>query len=171
MPTQDLDQLPWYRQFWPWFLIALPGSVVIASLWLVFISFKHADSVVSDNYYKEGLAISQVVEDLKRATNLGLQANLAMNHGVLTVSLESEQPLQDDQNLPIGIALLHPADKALDHRVIAKPIGNYVYIAEVGDIPAGRWYMDIYSQKETDNWRLKGELYAPFDKAILSADQ
>ena len=28
---------PWYRQFWPWFIIALPASAVIASfitLWL-----------------------------------------------------------------------------------------------------------------------------------------
>jgi hypothetical protein len=34
----DAEQLePWYRQFWPWFIIALPASAVIASfitLWL-----------------------------------------------------------------------------------------------------------------------------------------
>jgi len=29
LPGQDL---PWYRQFWPWFIIALPASVVVASI-------------------------------------------------------------------------------------------------------------------------------------------
>jgi FixH len=23
---------PWFKQFWPWFLISLPGTVVIASM-------------------------------------------------------------------------------------------------------------------------------------------
>jgi len=35
---QPLDlNVPWYKQFWPWFIIALPASAVIASfitLWL-----------------------------------------------------------------------------------------------------------------------------------------
>ena len=30
LPGTDL--LPWYRQFWPWFLIALPGTVVVAAI-------------------------------------------------------------------------------------------------------------------------------------------
>jgi FixH len=35
---QELDGEPWYRQFWPWFLIALPGSVVIASFVTLYIA-------------------------------------------------------------------------------------------------------------------------------------
>ncbi len=30
---------PWYKQFWPWFLIALPASVVVASLITVTLFF------------------------------------------------------------------------------------------------------------------------------------
>ena len=27
-----MESIPWYRQFWPWFLIALPATVVVAGL-------------------------------------------------------------------------------------------------------------------------------------------
>ncbi|MDX2349593.1 MAG: FixH family protein, partial [Porticoccus sp.] len=45
-----MDTKPWYRQFWPWFLMALPGSVVIAGLTTVYIAFNGADTLVNDNY-------------------------------------------------------------------------------------------------------------------------
>ena len=32
------DTLPWYRQFWPWFIIALPATAVVASLATVWIA-------------------------------------------------------------------------------------------------------------------------------------
>ncbi len=53
----------WYKQFWPWFLIALPGSVVIASVATIIIAIKNPDSIVVDDYYKAGLAINR---DLSR---------------------------------------------------------------------------------------------------------
>ena len=72
--STDSNTPPWYRQFWPWFLIALPGSVVIASLVTVYIAFSGADSLVVDNYYRDGLAINQVLEQDRRAEALGSPA-------------------------------------------------------------------------------------------------
>ena len=61
--TNPTDIRPWYRQFWPWFLIALPGTVVIASLVTVYIAVNNADPVVDGNYYKHGLTINERLED------------------------------------------------------------------------------------------------------------
>ncbi len=47
----------WYKQFWPWFLIALPGAAVIASMITLNIAFKYADQPVSGNYEKHGLTV------------------------------------------------------------------------------------------------------------------
>ena len=38
------DTKPWYRQFWPWFLIALPGSVVVASMVTIWLAASTSDS-------------------------------------------------------------------------------------------------------------------------------
>jgi hypothetical protein len=46
--------VPWYRQFWPWFIIALPASAVIASfvsLWLAVSNPDHL--VVTDAEYQQ----------------------------------------------------------------------------------------------------------------------
>ena len=37
---------PWFKQFWPWFLIALPGSVVIASLFTVTLAVQNAPIII-----------------------------------------------------------------------------------------------------------------------------
>ena len=38
-------ELPWYRQFWPWFLIALPASAVAGSLLSVYLALRHPDVI------------------------------------------------------------------------------------------------------------------------------
>ena len=32
----------WYKQFWPWFLISLPASVVVASMFTISIAVENA---------------------------------------------------------------------------------------------------------------------------------
>lgn len=46
------DTKPWYRQFWPWFLIALPATAVVASFATLAIAIRNADEVVSDPDYE-----------------------------------------------------------------------------------------------------------------------
>ena len=44
---------PWYRQFWPWFIIALPASAVIASFFTLWLAISNPDQlVVSDDQYR-----------------------------------------------------------------------------------------------------------------------
>ncbi len=67
------DTQPWYRQFWPWFLILLPASVVVASLYTVYIANRGADDLVVDEYYKDGLAINRQLEKEQRSLATGHQ--------------------------------------------------------------------------------------------------
>ena len=50
---------PWYVHFWPWFIVALLGTTVVAGLTTVYIAASGADSLVVDDYYKEGKAINR----------------------------------------------------------------------------------------------------------------
>jgi len=42
------EGVPWYRQFWPWFIIALPASVVVASFVTLWLAISHPDHLVVD---------------------------------------------------------------------------------------------------------------------------
>ncbi|NNJ73016.1 MAG: nitrogen fixation protein FixH, partial [Enterobacterales bacterium] len=74
--NDDLDVEPWYKQFWPWFIMALPASAVIAGITTVVIAYKNADSLVVDDYYKEGKAINFRIARIKEAENRGYTASL-----------------------------------------------------------------------------------------------
>ena len=56
MPTQQPNNIetesvepPWYRQFWPWFIIALPASAVIAGFITLYLAITRPDYVVIDD--------------------------------------------------------------------------------------------------------------------------
>lgn len=50
VPGQDL---PWYRQFWPWFIIALPASAVVASFITLWLAISNPDQlVIEDEEYQ-----------------------------------------------------------------------------------------------------------------------
>lgn len=45
-PQGDIQ--PWYKQFWPWFIIALPASVVVASFFTLWLAVSNPDHLVVD---------------------------------------------------------------------------------------------------------------------------
>jgi len=51
--TAAEQELPWYRQFWPWFIIALPTAAVIASFVSLWLAISHPDQlIVTDDEYR-----------------------------------------------------------------------------------------------------------------------
>jgi hypothetical protein len=47
MTSARTDTLPWYRQFWPWFLIALPASTVLACMVTIWLAVTNPDAIVT----------------------------------------------------------------------------------------------------------------------------
>lgn len=52
---------PWYTYFYVWMVIAGPVSVVLACAATAYFVLQGPDAVVSENYYKEGLALAKQV--------------------------------------------------------------------------------------------------------------
>ena len=44
---------PWYRHFWPWFIIVLLGSAVSASLYTVYLANSTAEPVLPEYQQKQ----------------------------------------------------------------------------------------------------------------------
>jgi len=44
----DEDIQPWYRHFWPWFIIALLGASVSASLYTVYLATSTAEPTLPE---------------------------------------------------------------------------------------------------------------------------
>lgn len=111
----DLDKGPWYKEPWPWILIALPGSVVIASLVTMYIAFTHKDSLVTDDYYKEGKDIYLQMERDQRAALMNVRASVFVQtdgEGVLVVTSGNF-----DHNAKLRLVFFHPTMQDKDRTV------------------------------------------------------
>lgn len=150
-------EIPWYRQFWPWFLISLPAAVVVAGVSTVGISWRYADNLVADDYYKQGLAINRRLSEDRRAAAQRLVATLHVEHGgrIRVVLLGALAPRPDH----LQLLLQHPTRRELDrHFVLSR--NDAGYSVDTDDQLSGRWYTTLRSLASEDQhvWRLKGEV-------------
>lgn len=53
---------PWWREFYVWMVIAGPVSVVIACAISAFFILRGPDALVSEDYYREGIALGVAVK-------------------------------------------------------------------------------------------------------------
>lgn len=142
---------PWFRQRWPWLLIAGPAIVVVASFYSGWLALSTDDGVVTDDYYKRGLSINQRLARVDRAAELQLSARVDVAaDGTVSVALAS--PSLDAQALPavVRFALAHPTRAGFDRgaELVRGPEGTYV--GHIEPVPPGRWLVIV----ETDAWRL-----------------
>lgn len=155
MSLARTDIKPWYRHFWPWFIIALPATVVVAGLSTVYIAFKYADTVVIDDYYREGLAINQRLAQDEAAARLGLAAELRVDTltGEVLVTLDGARAAPDN----LQLALIHPVDADRDQTLTLTAVAGERYRGDLVKAPAGRYYLRLAPAADPD-WRLSGEL-------------
>lgn len=89
----------WYKQFWPWFLIILPLCAVFASVNLMLLAVENKDSLVSEDYYKDGKAINMDLRKIKHAKQLGLQFELHLTQDELTLTQHGGEPYTDRKSV------------------------------------------------------------------------
>ncbi|MGA7802757.1 MAG: FixH family protein [Gammaproteobacteria bacterium] len=149
---------PWYRQFWPWFIMALPASAVIAGIATLVIAIENPDGLVVDDYYKQGLAINRVLARDRAAEQLGVAAAVGYD------PVRQRIQLALTAALPVGrpdlvLRLTHPTRAHLDRVLLLEPEGQGHYSAVLRDVPQGRWHVSV--EPRDGNWRLTGRLQLP----------
>lgn len=159
------DEQPWYKQFWPWFIIALPASVVVAGFVTLYIAISNKHSMVDDQYYKEGMAINQRLEQDSLAAQLNMLARVNFDWQAMTVTVELSG---DDSPQSLTLLLLHPVKDSYDRRLEMHSDDGVNFTALLEVRLQHSYYLRILPGDE--RWRLNGEVdFAYGNKALLSA--
>ncbi|MDH3286907.1 MAG: FixH family protein [Betaproteobacteria bacterium] len=147
---------PWFREPWPWLLIAGPAAVIVAGAITIWLAVSSDDGLVADDYYRRGLAINKVLGRDRLAATLGLRATVSQDgQGALQVSLAGGNALPP----ALTLRLVHPT-RGGDDRVLPLPrVETGVYRAERVPLPAGR--RRVILEDEAGTWRLTGEWRLP----------
>ena len=146
---------PWYRHPWPWILMAGPFAVIVAGAVTVYLAVVSNDGLVSDDYYKQGLAVNQQTARDQRALALGLRADL-----MLSAEGESVRILLGSRETNImppllRLAVTHPTRAGVDQQIQIKHEGGGVYTGRFATPLRGRWNISV--EDEPREWRLGGE--------------
>ncbi len=150
---------PWYKQFWPWFLIFFPATAVIAGIATIIIAVKSDDGLVNDDYYKAGLAINQTLERKQKAHELNLSAHINWDKQTQAITLKLKGKISD---LPprLDMQLAH-ATRANHDQVVTLYLApdKKSYTGRIKTIKNGNWII-ILEPKEK-NWRINGRVTLP----------
>lgn len=161
-PSTASTHKPWYREPWPWFLMSLPATAVIAGLSTVWIAVTHYDGLVVGDYYKAGLAINQTLARDAAAGARHLQATIQSRNGALDIALSGRMDHWPDR---LALTLAHPTRQGQDQALTLQHAGDGHYRAALPALRPGKWHAQIGDPGST--WRLSGVVYAPFDQAVV----
>ncbi len=156
---QQEDTQPWYRQFWPWFLITLPGLAVVAGIYTLFLAMTTQDSlVVNSSDLSIGKAKESILAAEKNAREMGLEAavTIDLETGLVTAMLTADVELPAADSLRLDLS--HPAFAERDQsvtlfRAMPDESGAPSWSGHFPTVPQGRWYVVMESGEE---WRLNG---------------
>jgi len=159
----DTDIEPWYKQGWPWALIAIPALTIIAGIITIQIAFDSDDSLVKDNYYKEGLAINSNIERTELAQKLALVAKIEIDleTKLIHVNLSSLEKLPSQ----ITLRFSHPTLESKDQNFVLESLSGGDFVAELTSLEESYWHVSIEDESET--WLLKFRWLYPTKTSIL----
>ena len=153
--------MPWYRQFWPWFLIVPPATAVVAGIATVIIAAHDPDSLVVDDYYRQGLAINRDLARIRNAEQLGMSGTLTINIDSRMVTLQLDNIKPDTEELTLRF--IHPLRAHKDQQTLLHydkdKSGQLIGIVNLKPEDSGVWRVIL--EPADLSWRLGGQLTFP----------
>lgn len=148
---------PWYREPWPWILMAGPVIVIVAAIYTAYLAVSSSDGLVADDYYKQGLAVNKTIASSEFAQKQGLAVSLRVVPDGFAIKLSAR-----DKGFVAPQALLvtlsHPTRAGLDQTTTFARVGDE-YAGNLRLPASGHWIVLIEDEAKT--WRLMGNVVLP----------
>jgi len=154
-------QKPWYKQFWPWFVIAIPATSVIYSLTAVYIFSQNQVDLVAEDYYKEGKAINVDISRLRVSDALKLKASVNVDENSIVLNFDKGE-LADYPNLRVTFTHRTLANNDFTQMVSADLKGTYRFNSPAPLL--GPWFVEL--EPFDGDWMLQGRVNLPTSDPI-----
>ncbi len=147
---------PWYKQFWPWFLMALPLTAVIGSFITLGIFTQNKVSLVSEDYYKDGKGINVDLSKINAAKALDLHMSLQSTSKGVQFKFDKRQ-LATYPALTITFS-----HRTLAHRDFFRTLtadAQGYYRLNLDEAIQGPWFVKVQPHDQT--WLVQGRVTFP----------
>jgi hypothetical protein len=159
----DTEELPWYRHWMLWLVIAIPALTVPAGLVTLAVALRGADEVVTDDYRVEPLGVKPDSARDAAARVGDVHATLVVaSDGSVTATLRQGSASPPAQ---LVLRLSHATRSSEDRTVRLAPSGTRSFRGELPPLAAGHWYVELAPPDGA--WRLTSEFRAPLQQLSL----
>ena len=146
------DSRPWYREPWPWFLISIPALAIIGGGVTLWLALHSNNSLVVDDYYREGRAINRVIARDQEAARLGLRARIDDGGDGLRLTLQASAAATEFP-ATLRLRMVHATDAGRDREITLRALGPGSYLGAGEHLPTdSRWSLII--EDPALRWRL-----------------
>jgi hypothetical protein len=144
---------PWYKEPYVWMLIGIPLSSVIVGTFFITLSVINKDTLVRDNYYKDGLAYNQELQWDKKAKALDIRLELMIKGNDLRIKvINTRQVLPGSLKVTLG----HPTIPEKDRQSHVQLTQDKDFLGFIDTTEDGRYYLLIESAEQ--QWRIRKDI-------------
>lgn len=155
------DTTPWYKQFWPWFLITIPVISMILSITMLNLALNTEDSLVIDDYYKEGRGINLELTKVKEAKVQGISTRITFNNKRVSLEFNTGAP-QSAQALQLFF--YHPTLQNKDFSLLLTQNANRAYTGVSKQDLTGKWTITLTPMDE--KWKIVKDITLPREQGF-----
>ncbi len=165
MEIAKVDAGPWYREPWPWLLMAGPATVVVAGFATLWIAIVSSDGLVVDDYYKQGMAINQTIQRDKLAVQRGYRAIAMMTGEGRSVTMQLEAAAGVSLPNTLRLLIVHPTRAGMDRSVLLRKGKSGIYDGIVPALADGHRILVLEDAQSA--WRLTADAVFPVHDRII----
>lgn len=152
---------PWYKEPWMFLVMGVPIAAILWGVVIVTLAVNGKDSLVSDSYYKDGMAYTENREFRNKAKRLQLTATVAYNDGEINATVAG---YLDDYPTFLRIQLIHPTLETEDETVMLQKTadGRYLGLADKNHLGKRK----LWLQSPEQEWMIKDEALIENNKPV-----
>ena len=143
---------PWYKEPWMFLVMGVPIAAILWGVVIVTLAVNGKDSLVSDSYYKDGMAYTENREFRNKAKRLQLTATVTYNDGEVRSSIAG---YLDENPSFLRLQIIHPTLETEDETVLLQKMddGSYLGLADKNHLGKRKMWL----QSPEQEWMIKDE--------------
>ncbi len=146
-------QRPWFKEPYVWMLIGIPLSSVLVGIFFITTAVQNKDTLVRDNYYKDGLAYNSELQWDKKAKEMDIRLEMLVNNNEMHMTLMNSRLAPP---LTLKMSLGHPTIPEKDRESHLQLKQDKSYIGFIEALEDGRYYLLLECAEQ--QWRIRKDI-------------